>query len=155
MRHILWVVLQNARRRGKWFRSKAAVENSAFPLPKITPSGVPLGLFRRKAEQTQNKTQQRRKKACLALLLGFIPFRYAVNIPARTKQPLIYFETLYIIKEIPSSVKPSTSFSPFCSCKPPFLMQLEQHRSLIFSQNTHPTTNIAFHAKSILPTFPA
>ena len=33
MRHILWVVLQNARRRGKWFRGKAAVENSAFSLP--------------------------------------------------------------------------------------------------------------------------
>jgi hypothetical protein len=44
---------------------KAAVKNSVSSFPKIAPSGVPLGLSRRKAEQTQNKTQQKRKKAAL------------------------------------------------------------------------------------------
>lgn len=58
-------VLKNAGRWGKWFAVKRLWKTAHFSFLKTAPSGVPLGLSRRKAEQTQNKTQQRRKKAAL------------------------------------------------------------------------------------------
>ena len=44
---------------------KRLLKTAHFSFLKTAPSGVPLGLSRRKAEQTQNKTQQKRKRTAL------------------------------------------------------------------------------------------
>ena len=85
---------------------------------------------------------------------GFHSFPICGEHIAKNKAATMHFETSYIIKEIPSFVKPSTLFSLFCSCTPPFLVQLEREILSVLFHFTRRFANFSLSSKKTAA-FPA
>lgn len=78
---------------------------------------------------------------------GFHSFPICGEHIAKNKAATMHFETSYIIKEIPSFVKPSPLFSLFCSCTPPFLVQLEREILSVLFHFTRRFANFSLSPK--------